>query len=61
MLLVYRAFPDPWIQPIIWCLGIIHNPEGDVFVEAPPQEEYRWGLADYEVEPEVGALVPGYE
>ena len=58
MLVVYYALSNPWIYPIIWCLGIIPNPEDDTFIKAPLVYEYGWGLADQEVEPEVGELAP---
>ena len=61
MLLVYSALPDPWIQPIIWCLLIIPNPEGDALLEVPVQDEYGWGPANQEFEPDTRVLVPGAE
>ena len=58
MLVIYYALSNPWIQPIIWCLCIIPNPEDDMFIKAPLVDEYGWGSADHEVEPEVGELAP---
>ena len=53
------CLPDPWICPIIWCLSIITDPEGEALLEAPLADKYGWGPADPEVEPEDGVLLPG--
>ena len=56
------CLPDPLdLTLYIWCLGIDTDPvpEGDVFLEGPLVDEFGWGRADPEEEPEDRVPVPG--